>query len=52
MFDMYGECSKFSNSLLFLFSTKKAVFRAEINTMLFRMAISEDPDQIASSEAV
>ena len=45
-------CSKISNTLIFLFSTKMVVIRAGINNMLVRIANREDPDQTASSEAV
>ena len=44
--------SKISNTILFLFSNKMLVFRAEIYNMFVRMANREDPDQTASSEAV
>ena len=39
-------------TLLFLLSNKMLIFRAGIHKMLVRQANSEDPDQIASSEAV
>ena len=45
-------CSKISNTLLFLFSNKMLVIRAETHKMFARKAIREDPDQTASSEAV
>ena len=49
---MYGKCSKISNTFLFLFSNKMLVFRARIQKTLLRIALREDPDQTASSEAV
>ena len=48
----YVECSKTSNTFLFLFSTKLFVIRAGIPKMLVRTANKEDHDQTASSEAV
>ena len=39
------KCSKISKSLLFLFSNKMVVIRAEITKKLVRIAIREDPDQ-------
>ena len=39
-------------TLLFLFSNKMLVIGAETHTMPVRIAIREDPDQSASSEAV
>ena len=49
---MYSNCSKISNTFLFLFSNKMLVFRAGIHIMLLRIANREDPDQTALSEAV
>ena len=48
----YGNCSKISNTFLYLFSIKMLVFRAGIHKMLLIIANREDPDQTASSEAV
>ena len=48
----YGECSKISNTFLFLFSNKMLTIKAGIRKMLVRIAKWEDPDQTASSEAV
>ena len=48
----YGNCSKVSNTFLFLFSSKVLVIRAGIHGKLVKIANREDPDQIASSEAV
>ena len=48
----YGKCSKISNTLLFLFSNKILVIKPWIHEMLVRIVNMEDPDQIASSEAV
>ena len=44
----YRECSKISNSFLFLFSNKNLVIRAEFHKMFVRIANTEDPDQTAS----
>ena len=48
----YSKCSKMSNTLLFLFSTKMLVILDGIHKMRVRIANREDPDQTASSEAV
>ena len=48
----YGECSKISNTYLFLFSNRMLVFRAGIHKFLVRVANRENPDETASSEAV
>ena len=48
----YGKCSKISSTFLLLFSNKILVFRAGIQKILVKIANREDPDQIASSEAV
>ena len=42
-------CSKFYNTLLFLFSTSMLVIGAGIHNMLVRIADRKDPDQTASS---
>ena len=44
------KCSKISNALHFLFSTKVLVIRAGIHKMLLKIANKEDPDQPASSD--
>ena len=50
---IYGNCSKISNTFLFLFSNKRMVIWVEIHKMLVRIANRVDPDQTASSsEAV
>ena len=49
---MYGKYSKILNTFLILFSNKMLMFRAGIHRILVRIAIREDPDQTASSEAV
>ena len=43
----YGECSKITNALkfLFVFSTIRLVIMAGIHKMLVRLANREDPDQ-------
>ena len=48
----FGQCSKISNTFLFLFSNKMLVIRAVISKMLAKIANREDPDQTASLEAV
>ena len=45
----YGKFSKILSTLLFLFSYKMLVFRAEIHKMLIRIANREDPDQTGSA---
>ena len=49
---MYCQCSKISNTFLFLFSGKMFVIKAGIHKMHVRIANKLDPDQTASSEAV
>ena len=49
---IYGKCSKISTNILFLTSNKMLVFRAGIHKIFVKIANREDPDQIASSEAV
>ena len=50
--NLYGKCSKISNTFLFLISNKMLVFRAGIHKFLVRIANREDLDQTASTEAV
>ena len=45
---IYGKCSKFSNTILFLFSNNMLVN----HKMLVRIASREDPDHTVSSKAV
>ena len=52
MFLLYRNCSKISNTFLFLFSNTMWVIKACIHKMLVRIANREDSDQTASSEAV
>ena len=52
MFYTYCKCSKISNTFLSPFLNKISVIRAGIHKMYVRMAIRQDPDQTASSEAV
>ena len=47
-----GECSRISNTFLFLYTNKMLVIRAGSHEILVRLANREDPDQTASSEAV
>ena len=48
-YDKYGNCSKVSNTFLFLFSSKLLVIRAGINKILVTIANMEDPDQTAEA---
>ena len=48
----YSKFSKISYTLLFLFSNKMLVIRADIHKKVNRIANREDPDQTASEEAV
>ena len=48
----YGKCSKFSDTILFLFSNNMLVFSTGIHKMDVRITNREEPDQTASSEAV
>ena len=50
--DLYCKCSKISNTFFFMFSNKMLVFWAGTHKKLVRIAIRENPDQTASSEAV
>ena len=49
---MYGECSKISNTFLFLFSAKMLVITAGIHKTLVSIANRGDANQTASSEAI
>ena len=50
--NIYSKCPKISNTFPFLLSINMLVIRSGIHKMRVRIAIREDPDQTASSEAV
>ena len=49
-YEVYGNCSKISNTFLYLFPKKMLVIRTEFYKMLANKANREDTDQNASSE--
>ena len=50
--NVYGKCSKISNTFLFLISNEMMVIRAGNYKLLVKIEKRDEPDQTASSEAV